>query len=355
MSVKSKIKALLPAPVLGGFRRLFNATAILLNKLFMANTVLASFFYGLLNHKFSREHHAVLKGKHAYQLKLAQIEKSSFLLRRNIHRLEKGLLMQPRRDVFGEAFIAETIHHFKLALNAPSFDPDELKWASDVLSAYFDAVQDTAIIQKQRCIFQSFAVTRHPHDAFVPYSVQSLAEAQVSYQQLFALCSKRKSVRWFLDQPVPATLVQQAIDLALLAPSACNRQPFKFYVSSSVSKARDIARLAPGTPGWVDNIQCLVVVVGDLSAFADERDRHLIYTDSALASMQFMLALESLGLASCPINWPDIADNEKRIKQKIQLNDFERPVMLMAVGYAEPEGCVAYSQKKTSANVMERF
>ncbi|MFT5547949.1 MAG: nitroreductase [Rheinheimera aquimaris] len=90
----------------------------------------------------------------------------------------------------------------------------------------------------------------------------------------------------------------------------------------------------------------MIVVVGDLSAYEAERDRHVIYIDAALASMQLMLALESLGLQSCPINWPDVEERERAMAQKLSLDYWQRPVMLLATGYAMPEGGVPYSQKK---------
>jgi nitroreductase len=62
--------------------------------------------------------------------------------------------------------------------------------------------------------------------------------------------------------------------------------------------------------------------------------------------MQLMLSLETLGLSSCPINWPDIENNERKLANLLNLNIYERPVMLMAVGYAHPEGGIPYSQKK---------
>jgi nitroreductase len=62
--------------------------------------------------------------------------------------------------------------------------------------------------------------------------------------------------------------------------------------------------------------------------------------------MNFMLALETLGLASCPINWPDVESREREMEEALGLEPDERPVMLLAVGHPDPEGLVAYSQKK---------
>jgi nitroreductase len=101
-----------------------------------------------------------------------------------------------------------------------------------------------------------------------------------------------------------------------------------------------------GTTGYAGNIPALVVLVGDWSCYPEERDRHVPYIDASLAAMQFMLALETLGLASCPINWPDIEPLERRMDRELGLPPHLRPVMLIALGYPDPTGGVPYSAKK---------
>jgi nitroreductase len=92
----------------------------------------------------------------------------------------------------------------------------------------------------------------------------------------------------------------------------------------------------------------LVVLLGDLGCYPEERDRHVPYIDASLAAMQFMLALETLGLASCPINWPDIEGRERVMDRELALPRHLRPVMLIALGYPDPAGGVPFSAKKSS-------
>ncbi|MNC23920.1 Nitroreductase family protein [compost metagenome] len=69
--------------------------------------------------------------------------------------------------------------------------------------------------------------------------------------------------------------------------------------------------------------------------------------------MQLMLALETLGLSTCPINWPDIEERERMLSDKIGLSYHERPIMLLAVGYADPVGGIPYSQKKIEQELIK--
>jgi len=142
--------------------------------------------------------------------------------------------------------------------------------------------------------------------------------------------------------------------LATLAPSACNRQPYSFYVSENKDKAVQIAKCAGGTSGWANNIPCTIVILGDLSAYPKEHDRHLIYIDGSLAAMQLMLAFETLGLSTCPINWPDVEKAEEEMGKLLGLKPYERPIMLLAVGYAQDKGGIPYSQKKVANVLIEK-
>ena len=80
---------------------------------------------------------------------------------------------------------------------------------------------------------------------------------------------------------------------------------------NSRKKAVKAARLAVETLCFADNIQCLIAIIGELDTYPLERNRLLIYIDGTHASMQLMLAFETLGLSSCAINWPDVEANER--------------------------------------------
>ena len=69
----------------------------------------STLYYLLFNRGFGREHRAVLRGRVAFEnSRRAQLVTTS-VLRRNTHRIEKGLIMNPRRPLFGLSYIGETI------------------------------------------------------------------------------------------------------------------------------------------------------------------------------------------------------------------------------------------------------
>ncbi|MEE4453959.1 nitroreductase family protein [Novosphingobium resinovorum] len=352
---RKPVKRPLPVRVVtGGWRR---ATAYLQRALrgpASRNGFLASLYFTFLSTRFYREHRAVLAGQQEFRGKRVGDKDTHGGFRRNVHRLEKALVMQPRRRTFAEGYIEQTVAQFAGAMLSESrIDGKERKWAGDILSGYFDVVDDTTVIARAR---ETFTATGYARDEagtdFVPYAKQDVVPSGIPFAQLRQLFIERRSVRWFEQRPVAAELLEQAVEAAAYAPTACNRLPYRFHACIDAEKAVELAGLAGGTAGFVHNIPCLIVVVGDMSNYVEERDRHLIYIDGSLAAMQLMLALQTLGLSSVPINWPDVDEREERMAKALGLAPFERPVMLIGVGYGLDDGLIPYSQKKPASLLL---
>ncbi len=321
-------------------------------KLFYRNRFLSVIYYTFFSGAFRREMRGVLAGKIRYLDQTHQDQSNLFLLVRNTHRLEKGLIMRPRKSVFALDFIEETVASLKAVMAAPMPDQDQqIQWFLDVMVSYFEAVDVShPVINKEKATFDAILAasnhTRTIAKVRVPYFRFKESASDVSYEQFLKLTQQRKSVRWFLDKPVPRDLIDKAMLAAGLAPSACNRQPYEFLIFDQKEQVAKLSQIPMGTRGFSHNFPVFIVIVGNLDAYFDERDRHVIYVDGSLASMTFMLALETLGLSSCPINWPDIESREKMMEKSLNLGPHQRPIMCMAVGYPDPEGMVAYSEKR---------
>jgi nitroreductase len=345
-------------------RRIRNRTADLRDLLFLrlasVGGWLASLYYATVSPEFWREHVAVIRGRQRYRRSSMLASSQFFRLRRNVHRLEKGLIMRPRRPTFALDYIGETVDCYarlvELSRTAPeAIDADELRWARDVLAAYFEAVAPTRAITQVRARFDAAGEPPMPvAGPSVPYARDLSALPSVDYDALLALSQRRRSVRWYRQEPVPREMIDRAIEVAAQAPSACNRQPFEFRIVDEPEMVRRIVAIPPGTAGFADNLPAVAVIVGKLDAFAKERDRHLIYIDGALAAMAFIYALETQGLSSCCINWADAGREERAMREALQLRPEERVVMLVAFGYPDPEGMVPYSAK-VPLDILRRF
>lgn len=299
----------------------------------------------------AREMRAVAAGKAAFSRNNGGQGRADYILRRNTHRLEKGLISRPRRQVFATDYIEQTVERF---LEGTSCCPEgiepgsELAWCRDVLTEFFEIAGHAPEIDRSRRRFQAAASGLGTGEASVltPFLRDLDDGPPVAYEALLRLATQRRSVRWFEPRPVPRDLIDAAMAVAAQAPSACNRQPFEFRVFDSPDRVRDVAAAPGGAAGFLDNFPAIVAVVGRLDAFFSDRDRHLIYIDGSLAAMSFMLALETLGLASCAINTPGTEAAEEQLVKALGLARHERPVMLIALGFPDRTGMVPRSQKK---------
>ncbi len=327
----------------------------------LAANRLTSLCYSLLSiPSFNREQFAVLRGRRDYYRNLNKARQSRTELRRNVHRLEKGILMQPRRAVFALDYLIETIEFYERAVAHVSCgglaDDGELVWAYSVLNTYFSTVdRNHPVVSKTLERFNRTLSSYCPDDGGkVPYARAHGTRSATRYEDLLTLAQQRRSVRWFDQRPVPRELIDQALLVGRQSPSACNRLPYEFRIFDDPVMVRRVASIPFGSAGYAHQIPTIVVVVGRLNHYFSPRDRHIIYVDSALASMPFMLALETLGLGSSVINWPDFEPLERKMQSALNLDVDERVIMLIAIGYPDPDGLVAYSEKK-SLDVIRRY
>ena len=265
--------------------------------------------------------------------------------------------MQPQRDVFAVDYIQETVACYERALRLGRTSPElvrrsELQWAADVLTRYFEVAGPHPVIDKLRDRFRTLdATTPERAPTAVPRERGLAGPPPVKYEDLLELARRRRSVRWFLQKPVPREMVDRAIAVAALSPSACNLQPFEFRVFDDAELTQKVTSITTGTGGFGQNIPAVVVLIGKLHAWISEPDRHLIYIDASLAAMAFLFALETQGLSSCCLNWPDLEAQERRMGKLLGLEPDERVIMLIALGYPDPDGLVTHSPKRPSAEL----
>ncbi|HUT35537.1 MAG TPA: nitroreductase family protein [Planctomycetota bacterium] len=159
---------------------------------------------------------------------------------------------------------------------------------------------------------------------------------------LLSLLRERRSVRRFRDEPVPRALIERLIEAASWAPSASNRQDWRFTVVTSAERKQEMADAvrrrwdaivaANRDCGLIEEVEryvasfarfaqapALIVV----SARApDSFQQHLLgeaatatvgsAASAAMAAQNLMLAAHALGLATCCMTGALAARDELR-------------------------------------------
>lgn len=349
--LKQLIKFLLSIPFIRG---IYNFIARGMASVGSSNRLISTVYNTLFFLPFNREQFAVLRGRRNYYKNLKRDRKTHTELRRNIHRLEKGLLMQPRRPVFAKDYINETIEFYERAVSQLKsksilMDSSELQWSHNVLTEYFLAIKPgDKVVDSARRRFEATLGSYKPDEINKkPYQYSTRTKSSVSYEELLKLAEQRRSVRWFKQKKVPRQLIDKALLVGRQSPTACNRLPYEFKIYDDPKLVKKVSSIPFGSAGYSHNIPTIIVVVGKLDSYFSPRDRHVIYVDASLAAMPFMMALETLGLSSSVINWPDFEPLERKMQKTINLSVDERPIFLIAVGYPDEESLVAYSDKKS--------
>jgi len=281
---------------------------------------------------------------------LNQSQKSNlYNFRRNIHRLEKGLSFKVLKPSFAEDYIGETVAYLKHGLAAGSFDRDSLLWGVAVLSKYFLTTRHTPLIESAYKVFSSLDLN-NAEPLRVPYEEKLRPALNVSYEDLHSLALRRRSIRIYQDKKVEYETVRKAMEIAAFSPSACNRQSFKFLFFNEKTIVKKLAGITGGVAGY--DLPSIVVIVGCYRGYFEERDLNAPMVDASLAAMSFLFAAETLGLGTVCINWPSVTYFDQRIRELIHLEKDEFVVMLMGIGYPDPEGKIPFSAKKRTEDLV---
>lgn len=144
---------------------------------------------------------------------------------------------------------------------------------------------------------------------------------------ILELIKSRRSVRKYLDQPVPKEMIEQLLEAAIWAPTGANLQPWQFIVVTNKDLHEQIGKYARFyfiKSHHVSEVPAVIVICGD----PNKSSFYLI--DCALAGENLILQAQSLGLSTCWIG----AFDEAPIKTILNIPQNLRIVGLITVGYS---------------------
>lgn len=143
---------------------------------------------------------------------------------------------------------------------------------------------------------------------------------------LFEAIKNRRSIRSFEDRPVPEDLIKKIIEAGQWAPSACNRQDWKFIIIDSKEVKE---KLLKGTTAYfVGKAPLLILVIYSNRTDNLEYKDHLLSAAMAIQNMQ--LAAYASGLGSCCVNNLPIKSGLRKI---LNIPRHYDPVSLICLGY----------------------
>lgn len=175
---------------------------------------------------------------------------------------------------------------------------------------------------------------------------------------------KRRATQGFKPDPVPENILKEILELALLAPSGYNLQPWRFIAVRDPENKKRLREAAMGQPK-VEEAPVVIIACADPTAWKEDIDRMLHMareaesiksddmqkaihdaafaylgsvdiriwaTKQTMIAFTFMMLLaETYGLDTAPMEgfWED------RVKQAFGIPEHMLVLALLAIGYAD--------------------
>ena len=152
--------------------------------------------------------------------------------------------------------------------------------------------------------------------------------------QLKELIERRYSVRAYVPRMVEAEKIEYILECARLSPSACNLQPWYFYVISDPATKEKIQESYPRE--WVKSAPVYIIVCKDTSqswkrTSSDNKDFGDI--DAAIAAEHICLSAAELGLGTCWVcNF-----NPSTLNKVLNLSANLEPIAIFPIGYIDQD------------------
>ena len=157
----------------------------------------------------------------------------------------------------------------------------------------------------------------------------------MTLNELEQLFLTRQSCRSFADRPVPEELIEEVCRVALLAPSACNCQPWKIVAVTGERKDAVIKAVQGfGKNKFVSGAPVMIALVEQkgnaLTTFGDTfKKTDFAHNDIGILQAHLVLAAETAGLGTCILGWR----NEKEIGAALGLGKKAKIPVVIALGY----------------------
>ena len=221
-----------------------------------------------------------------------------------------------------------------------------------------------------------FGLMPAPMIPFTPARIQ-LDTQMKRGESFFELMDRRRSVRFFSNDPVPRRLIELAIETASTAPSGAHKQPWTYVVTGDVEIKRKIREAAEEEerinyeggrlpPHWREDLEPLgtdwekpfietvpwIVVLFEHRYQLDESGerRHVYYPKESvgISAGLFIAALHNMGLATLT----HTPSPMKFLTRVLGRPENERPFCLFPVGYPADDAVVPDLTRKPLEEVM---
>lgn len=159
--------------------------------------------------------------------------------------------------------------------------------------------------------------------------------------EVMDIINRRESCRGYQNIPVEKEVLLNCIEAARLAPSACNSQPWSYYVVNNPQTASAMAKFLQedGFNRFTDQCSTFIIVLEEpaqlINGATGEKmiSQRFASIDIGLSVMQLCLQATAQGLSTCIMG----SFNEEKIKHLLQKDWTQKIRLVIAIGYAKSD------------------
>lgn len=271
----------------------------------------------------------------------------------NIHSLEKGLTIGTK--FFGEKKALELLENVNILIGVSDYE-----WicslAINTLDAYTKYLEDNKLNSNE--IYGKLQNNLPKLKQILTYdsnikggSINYSPSSNIDFRTYEKFALSRRSVRDFSKKIVAEDEIKEAVSIALLTPSACNRQMINVYIADTSTKKILINKLM-GISGFNTENTQFAVITYDLAAFNFEGERNQGYYNAGLFSMNFINALHSKGIGSCLLQWGNNREDTQLIRNLLGIPKSQNITSVLAYGYYRTDYVIPVSTRKAIDSVL---
>lgn len=138
----------------------------------------------------------------------------------------------------------------------------------------------------------------------------------------------RISIRKYKERPVETEKLEKLLKAAMAAPSACNQQPWEFYVVTDKDKIAALSKTSPYA-GCAADAPVLIVPVYREECIAPEYAQ----IDLSIAQENMWLETDALGLGGVWLGIAPVEERMKKVEDILEIPAGLRAFSIFAVGY----------------------
>ena len=178
------------------------------------------------------------------------------------------------------------------------------------------------------------------------------------------LIKTRRSIRAFLDKPIPKDTMDEIMNAAVLSPSSHNCQAVHYVIVQNkemIKELKEVCQKALGDGVWGEGYKKFASnaifydAPGVILLFAAKQKDHFTDINVGIASQSIMLYAHSAGLGTTYIGLAEVLNFSPETLKKLNIPDDLECMGGICIGYPDPEKCPKIDPKRDAPKIISRF